>query len=171
MHLNDPSKFWHVPGEHFPGSSAHSLTSERKERQFIWDNYCDLNKPTSVAALIFIPWNWWWNFPGSHCFLLLGLYLMTVCQLSLTSPTVLLGICPQGLLHLFSTPKESTHQYKSFHPEPPHSHHCKDTGRTQSCSRTDHSCRAFHFHLHTRPHLRKITLKDIQETPATSEIG
>lgn len=44
MHLNDPSKFWQVPGEHVPGSATHSLVSlgsgENQERfrilSYLW---------------------------------------------------------------------------------------------------------------------------------------
>lgn len=57
MHLNDPSKFWHVPGEHFPGSSAHSFTSERKERQQQLFQTCYLHKSAVEDALLLIPSN------------------------------------------------------------------------------------------------------------------
>lgn len=57
MHLNDPSKFWHVPGAHFPGSSAHSLTSERKGKQQQLSQISYLNKFATEAATLLIPTN------------------------------------------------------------------------------------------------------------------
>lgn len=57
IHLNEPSKFWHVPGEHFPGSSAHSLISRRRERHFVGGNCCYLNKSLTVTTLVLIPSN------------------------------------------------------------------------------------------------------------------
>lgn len=57
MHLNDPSKFWHVPGAHFPGSLAHSLTSERKEKQQQLSQISYLNKFGIEAAMLLIPTN------------------------------------------------------------------------------------------------------------------
>lgn len=48
-----------------------------------------------------------------------------------------------------------THPHRFFHPGPPRSLRCTDTGRNPLCWCTGHFCRCSHFQLHIHQHLPK----------------